>query len=94
MTINQEDNLEKGAFYIIENGVRAAEMTYVWAGANKIIIDHTEVGDSLRGTGVGKQLVQASVHFAREKGLKILPLCPFARSVFDKVVDFQDVLSK
>lgn len=94
MTINQEDNLEKGAFYIIENGVRAAEMTYVWAGANKIIIDHTEVGDSLRGTGAGKQLVQASVHFAREKGLKILPLCPFARSVFDKVVDFQDVLSK
>jgi predicted GNAT family acetyltransferase len=67
MTINQEDNGEKGAFYITENGERAAEMTYVWAGANKIIIDHTEVGISLRGAGAGKQLVEASVHFAREK---------------------------
>lgn len=94
MTINQEDNGEKGAFYIIENDVRAAEMTYVWAGESKIIIDHTEVGDSLRGTGAGKKLVRASVNFAREKGIKILPLCPFARSVFEKVTEFQDVLSK
>ncbi len=27
-----------------------------------------------------------------EKGISIIPLCPFAKSVFDKVPEFSDVL--
>ena len=30
--------------------------------------------------------------YAREKGIKIIPLCPFAKSVFDKTPEFRDVL--
>ena len=33
-------------------------MTYVRAGTKRIIIDHTEVSDALRGWQVGKQLVR------------------------------------
>jgi hypothetical protein len=36
--------------------------------------------------------VSKAVDFAREKGIKIIPLCPFAKSVFDKVEQFRDVL--
>lgn len=68
-------------------------MTYVWAGDSRIIIDHTEVDDSLRGKNVGKQMVSAAVDYARSKSISILPLCPFANSVFKKVKEFQDVLS-
>ena len=68
-------------------------MTYVWAGANKIIIDHTEVDDSLRGQGAGKSLVMEAVNFARAEKIKILPLCPYAKSVFDKTEEIRDVLS-
>lgn len=78
-------------FYIEENGEVLAEMTYVWA-ADKMIIDHTEVSDKLAGKGAGKQLVNQAVLFAREKHIKILPLCPFAKSVFDKVEAYKDVL--
>lgn len=92
MNILHRDNGTKGAFYIEENGRQLAEMTYVWAGNNKVIIDHTEVSDELRGKGAGKQLVSASVDFAREKGIKILPLYPFAKSVFQRVSEFRDVL--
>ena len=92
MEILQEDNGKKGAFYIVQNEKRVAEMTYVWAGVNSIIIDHTEVGESLKGLGAGKQMVSKAVDFAREKSIKIIPLCPFAKSVFDKVVAFRDVL--
>ena len=87
MDIQQEDNDKKGRFYIPE----LAEMTYVWAG-DKMIIDHTEVNESLKGKNVGKQLVDKAVAFAREKGIKIMPLCPFAKSVFDKTPEYADVL--
>lgn len=93
MKVQQEDNDKKGEFYIEVEGNRAALMTYTWAGEDKLIIDHTEVGDALRGKGAGYKLVAASVEFARSKNIKILPLCPFAKSVFDKKPEYSDVLA-
>lgn len=92
MQILQQDNQSKGSFYIEQDDQRAAEMTYVWAGTDRIIIDHTEVKPVLKGTGAGKQLVKAAVDFARARGIKIIPLCPFAKSVFDKTPEWRDVL--
>ncbi|CAM1364183.1 conserved hypothetical protein [Tenacibaculum litoreum] len=93
MKVEQEDNDKKGEFYIEIEGNRVALMTYTWAGKDKLIIDHTEVGDALRGKGAGYKLVAASVEFARNKNIKILPLCPFAKSVFDKKLEYSDVLA-
>ena len=92
MEIKQIEQGSKGAFVIEENNERLAEMTYSKAGDLLIIIDHTEVSDKLRGQGAGKQLVAKAVAYAREKGIKILPLCPFARAVFDKTPEYQDVM--
>ena len=92
MEIQQTDNHRRGSFFIEINGKKMAEMTYVLAGAGIIIIEHTEVDDALRGKSAGKQLVAQAVAFAREKGIKIKPLCPFAKSVFDKIDDYHDVL--
>ncbi|KAF0151971.1 MAG: hypothetical protein FD143_1440 [Ignavibacteria bacterium] len=92
MEILQKDDGNKGVFYVEREKQILAEMTYVWAGKDRIIIDHTDVNTALKGKGIGKQMVTKAVDFAREKGLKIVPLCPFARSVFDKVKEFNDVL--
>jgi predicted GNAT family acetyltransferase len=81
----------KGAFVIERDGNRLAEMTYTSAGS-KIIIDHTDVSDALRGTGAGRRLVEAAVEWARTEKRTILPLCPFAKSVFDKTPELRDVL--
>lgn len=93
MEIQHQDDQKKGSFYIDLEGERVAEMTYVWAGSDKFIIDHTEVSPKLKGMNIGKQLVMAAVKMAREKGLKIIPVCPFAKSVFDRVEDIRDVLA-
>lgn len=92
MDIKHTSEGNKGKFFIEKEGIIIAEMTYVWAGETRIIIDHTEVNESLKGQGVGKKLVTEAVNFAREKGIKIMPLCPFAQAVFDKEKDFKDVL--
>ena len=85
-------NDNKGAFYIEVEGKQEAMMTIVYAGEDKIIIDHTEVNPGNEGKGFGKKMVLKAVEFAREKGIKIVPLCPFAKSVFDKTSEFRDVL--
>jgi len=93
MEIKFEEGATKGAFYHEENGERLAELTFSKAGDKLLIIDHTEVSEKLKGKGAGKQLVDAAVVYARSKGIKILPLCPFAKSVFDKTPEFKDVLN-
>lgn len=92
MEIIQENNEKKGVFKAIENNVEAGLMTYSWAGENKFIIDHTEVNPDFSGKGVGKQLVMKAVDYARANNLKIMPLCPFAKSVFNRVAEIRDVL--
>lgn len=92
MEIIQENNEKKGVFKAIENNIEAGLMTYSWAGENKFIIDHTEVNPDFAGKGVGKQLVMKAVDYARANNLKIMPLCPFAKSVFDRVAEIRDVL--
>jgi uncharacterized protein len=94
MEIKQIEHGSKGAFLVEENNERLAEMTYSKAGDKLLIIDHTEVSDKLRGTGAGKKLVLAAVEFARKSDRKILPLCPFAKSVFDRTPEIHDVLSR
>jgi len=85
-------NDNKGFFYIEIDGKREAMMTFVFAEKNKIIIDHTEVHPGNEGKGLGKKMVAKAVEYARENSIKIIPLCPFAKSVFDKVPEFRDVL--
>ena len=85
-------NDKNGMFYIGNHGKQEALMTFVFAGEDKIIIDHTEVNPGNEGKGFGKKMVTKAVEYARENNIKIIPLCPFAKSVFDKVPEFRDVL--
>ena len=84
----------KGMFYIEQEGKIVAEMVYSMRNPNQMIIEHTEVSEELGGKGIGLQLVKAGVEHARTNHLKIIPLCPFAKSVFDKKAEFRDVLLK
>lgn len=92
MDIKLEQNGNKGAAFLEVAGERKAEMTYSATGNGLVIIDHTEVDASLQGQGVGKKLLLVLVEEARNKGDKILALCPFAKSVFDKDASIRDVL--
>ena len=92
LSVEHERNGHRGAFFLREEGRRLAEMTYS-AAPTMVIIDHTEVDESLRGTGASRKLVAAAVQWARREQVKVLPLCPFARHVFDRTPEYADVLA-
>ena len=91
MKIQHEETETKGTFYFLVSNQKIAELTYSKAESRKIILDHTEVSEEYRGEDLGKKLVLGAVDFARKHNLKILPLCPFARSVFSKNKELRDV---
>jgi predicted GNAT family acetyltransferase len=92
MLIQHKQVAGKGIFYVGQDGAFEAEMVYTMA-SNKMIIEHTEVDESLEGKGVGKQLVYTAVEYARNHNLKIVPLCPFAKAVLDRTTEWHDVLA-
>ena len=93
MLIQQKKIGSKGMFFVEQDGNILAKMTYTMPSENKMIIEHTEVSDELSGKNVGYQLVKTAVDYARKQNLKIVPLCPFARSIFDKKEELRDVLA-
>ncbi len=80
-----------GTFYIDEDGKRLGKMDFLIKNG-VMNIYHTEVNVKSQGHHIGEKLVEAGVNFARENKLKVLPTCTFARSVFDRVKAYGDVL--
>jgi predicted GNAT family acetyltransferase len=92
MDITLVEREGKGFAMAKEGNKRAGLMTYSIAGEDHIIIDHTEVDPEFKGQNIGKQVLYKIIEMAREKNIKITPLCPFANAMFKKLTEIQDVL--
>jgi hypothetical protein len=90
--ITREDGPTGGRYVTVVDG-HEAEMTFSTAGTGRLIIDHTGVPKDLAGRGVGVALVKRAVEDARAAGVKIIPLCPFAKAQIEKHPEWQDVLA-
>lgn len=84
---------ENNRFTVMKDSEELGFISYIPDG-DVLTVDHTEVSPKLEGQGVGKQLVEQVVQYARQEGKKIDPQCPFAQGVIEKTADFQDVLAK
>lgn len=60
--------------------------------AGKIMFTHTEVPPSHEGRGIGTLLIRASLDAARDRGLKVIPICPFFAAYMQKHAEVQDLL--
>lgn len=87
-----EEKERHSRFLYRKEGRELAEMVFHWSGPEKMVIDHTEVDESLKGQGVGQALVARAVEYAREKGAKIRPLCTYAKHIMNKTPEYSDVL--
>ena len=92
MTVQHKEGKNRGVFFVEEEDEILAQLAYALSSDNTMIIEHTEVDDELRGNNIGYQLVHKTVDYARMHGMKVSPVCPFAKAVFDKKPEFRDVL--
>ena len=63
---------------------------FVPTGEHLSIIEHTDVDPSLKGRGVGKQLVAKVVEKCAGSSGR-LSLCPFAKHEFDNTREYDDI---
>ena len=53
---------------------------------------HTEVPAAYQGQGLGGKLATAALNWAREKGLKVIPGCPYVQTYISKHPEYADLL--
>lgn len=56
------------------------------------IIFHTEVNPNYKGQGIAKRLLDAIVNEARNRKIKIIPECSYAKKVMNRNNDYKDVI--
>ena len=85
------DNSERHRFEIDLGDGQFAFAEYTLP-AGKIMFTHTEVPESHEGRGIGTALIEAGLAAARERGLKVIPICPFFAAYMQKHAEVQDLL--
>ncbi len=83
-----------GRFYVEQDGRTLAELVYEMDDAGNAVLEHTHVDDALRGQGVARQLVEAAVAWARDSGKRVVPVCSYARAIFQRDHSLSDVLAR
>ncbi len=63
-------------FELTESGAIAFADYRVQDG--RMIVPHVEAAHQLRGTGAAGRLMEGVMDAARRRGLKVVPLCPYA----------------
>lgn len=93
MDIKEEKTGKKGEFYIEKDAERIAKIQYFHSGEGEITVYHTEVDAILRGKGIGEDLVERVVKYARDENLNIVAACPYAKKLIEKNENLRSVLA-
>lgn len=85
------DNKSASRYELVEDGQIA------WAdyrrAPGRLIIDHVESPQALRGKGTAGRLMTAVAAAARDDGVKITPICGYAASWLQRSKDFRGLLA-
>ena len=81
VSIEREELNGVHEFVLRIDGERHGFLEFTRPGVGVMRIEYVEVDPSLRGTGLGRQLVEKAVAFAKEAELKVVPICSYARAV-------------
>ena len=84
------DNPDRHRFEIDLGDGRFAIAEYTLS-AGKIMFTHTGVPEGHEGKGIGTTLIRFALDAARERGLKVIPVCPFFAAYMKKHAEVQDL---
>jgi uncharacterized protein len=90
MTAVVKDNPAEERFEVHDGDELAGALYYEQRGEALALV-HTEIEPAFNGRGLGSVLVRRTLEQLRERGVKILPLCPFVRSYLEKHPEYDDL---
>ena len=91
MASNVRDNTERNRFELDADG-HIAFSNYKRADGVLTIL-HTEVPKALEGRGIGSALIRGVLDIARSQRLKVIAVCPFAKSYIERHPEYADLLA-
>lgn len=84
------DNAERHRFEVVVDG-HLARADYVIDG-DVITFTHTIVPSALEGRGIASRLIRHGLSEARDRGLRVVPQCPFVAAYIRKHPEWADLL--
>ena len=67
---------------------------YRYYNEDSLVVTHTKVPDELSGMGLAGHMAKTVLDGARERGLSVVPICPFLAAYITRHPEYQDLLQK
>ncbi len=84
------DNRAEQEFTLEVDGERAVAAYQLYG--DEIVFTHTVVPPAIEGRGVGSRLIRVALDSARDRGLKVVPQCPFVADFIRKHPGYRDLV--
>ena len=91
--IEVRDNPERRRFEIVADGAVAGFARYQERGG-RIFFGHTEIDPAFDGRGLGSTLARGALDAARERGERMVPLCPFIAGYIERHQEYADLVDR
>ena len=85
------DNKAEHEFELVVDGHRAVAAYQL--EDDTIVFTHTIVPKAIEGRGVASRLIRGALDQVRDRGLKVIPQCPFVAAYIKRHPDVQDLLA-
>lgn len=93
MTAVVKDNPAEERFEIYDGDALAGFLIYEWRDSALALL-HTELDKAFGGRGLGSVLVRRTLDQLRERGVEVIPLCPFVKAWIEKHPDYADTVKR
>jgi uncharacterized protein len=86
------DNRAEHEFELVVDGHRAIAAYQLEEGV--IVFTHTIVPKAIEGRGVASKLIKAALDSARDRGLRVVPQCPFVKAYIERHPEYRGILAQ
>ena len=92
MDVSVQDSPDQHRFQVLVDGEPRGFAAYRLRDS-AVVITHSEVDPQLRGQGVGQELARRTLDLVRERGVRVVPQCPFFARYVAEHPEYADLVA-